>query len=59
MGRSAASIRPDEAQEWLKGLITKDRSAQTVRNTYLHASKAVFGWAVDHRFVPAQSVRAM
>ena len=50
-GRSAASIRPEEAQQWIKKLITKERSAKTVRNTHLHASKAVFGWAAEHKHI--------
>jgi integrase len=51
-GRSAASIRPEEAQQWLRSLVSKERSARTVRNTHLHASKAVFGWATEHRRIP-------
>jgi len=51
-GRSAASIDPDEAQRWLRSLVTRERSARTVHNTHLHASKAVFGWASDHKHIP-------
>lgn len=51
-GRSAASIGTEEAQQWLRGLVTNERSAKTVRNTDLRASKAIFNWAVDHKYVP-------
>ena len=50
--RSAASISPDEAQRWLKGLVTGERSARTVRSTHLRASKTVFGWAAQHKHIP-------
>ena len=50
--RSAASITPDEAQEWVRGLVTKERSARTVRNNWIRASNAVFNWAVEHKHVP-------
>ncbi len=49
--RSAASISAEEAQRWLKGLITHERTAKTVRNTHLHASKAIFGWASDNKYI--------
>jgi integrase len=48
-GRSAASITPDEAQAWISGLVGAERSARTVDNTYIAASKTVFGWAVEHK----------
>jgi hypothetical protein len=35
--RSASAITPDEAQQWLDKLITEERSAFTVRNTWLRA----------------------
>ena len=50
--RSAASIRPEEAQQWLRSLVSKERAARTVRSTHLHASKAVFGWASEHKYIP-------
>ena len=34
-GRSAASIKPEEAQQWIRTRVTKERSAQTVRGTLL------------------------
>jgi len=51
-GRSAASINPDDAQHWIKSLVTQDRSARTVRNTYITAAKTVFGWAKEHKYIP-------
>lgn len=60
---SAAEITPNQAQAWIDGLITKGspaetirkrkgRSAFTVRNTWLRATKAVYAWAVKRRMVP-------
>jgi integrase len=51
-GRSGGSISPNEAQAWIAGLIGKERSAATVRDNWLRASKTVFSWATDHRLVP-------
>lgn len=48
-GRSGGSITVDEAQQWIKGLVTKQRTASTVRNTWMAASKTVFGWAAEHK----------
>jgi integrase len=50
-GRSAASITPDEAQQWVTGLISPKRSARTVDNNYISAGKTVFGWAVMHKHI--------
>jgi integrase len=49
--RSAASINPDEAQDWIKSLTNK-RSASTVRKNWITASKTIFGWAFEHKRVP-------
>jgi integrase len=57
--RSAASITPDEAQEWIKGLVGPKRSPRTVDNTYIAASKTVFGWATDHRHIPRNPFAAV
>ena len=51
-GRAAASITPVEAQRWVKSLVTPERGARTVHNTWITASKAVFAWAVEHNLVP-------
>ncbi len=49
--RSAASIIPDEAQDWVKSL-TDRRSASTVRKNWITASKTIFGWALEHKRIP-------
>ena len=46
--RSAGSITPDEAQDWIRSLTGK-RSPSTVRKNWITASKTVFGWALDHK----------
>jgi hypothetical protein len=50
--RSAASIGPDEAQQWIRSLVTEERSAGTVDRTWITASKTVFGWATSHKYTP-------
>ena len=47
--RSAASIMSEEAGAWVKGLITPERSAATVKKTWLNASKTVFQWALEQK----------
>jgi integrase len=49
--RSAASITPEEAQQWVTGLIGPKRSARTVDNNYISSSRTVFGWAVEHKHI--------
>ena len=49
--RSAASISPDEAQDWIRSLVGA-RSAATVRKNWITASKTVFSWAVEHKRLP-------
>jgi integrase len=49
--RTAASIMPEEAKEWVKGLITRERSAATVKRTWLNAANTVYRWALDHNHV--------
>jgi integrase len=51
-GRSGGSISPHEAQAWIAGLVSKERSAATVRTNWLRASKTVFGWATEHKLIP-------
>jgi hypothetical protein len=49
--RSAASITPDEAQDWIRSLTAK-RSASTVRKNWITASKTIFGWALEQKRIP-------
>ena len=49
--RSAASITPDEAQQWINGLKNPKRKARTVKKNWINASKTVFGWAVEHKLI--------
>ena len=57
--RSAASITPDEAQAWVKGLVGSERSAATVRNNWIRACMTVFGWAVEHKHIPRNPFAAV
>jgi integrase len=36
------------AQRWLDGLVNNDRSPRTVRDIWLSAARAVYGWAARH-----------
>jgi hypothetical protein len=46
--RSAGSITPDEAQDWIRSLTGK-RSPSTVRKNWITASKTIFDWALEHK----------
>jgi integrase len=47
--RSASSLTSAEAQKWLDDLITRERSAFTVRNTWLRATRAVYAWGAKRK----------
>jgi integrase len=47
--RSASAIKPEEAQQWLDKLITAERTAFTVHNTWLRATRTVFAWGARRK----------
>ncbi len=47
--RAGAAITADEAQGWLDGLVTEERSAFTVRGTWLRATRTVFAWGAKRK----------
>lgn len=47
----AAAITPDQAQQWIEGLITGKRSAGTVSKTWVRATKAVSAFGQRRRLV--------
>ena len=49
--RTAASISPNEAQDWIRSLTDK-RAPSTVRRNWITASKTIFGWAFEHKRIP-------
>ncbi|WP_052026948.1 site-specific integrase [Rhodovulum sp. PH10] len=49
--RSAGSISPEDAQEWIRGLPNDQRSPQTVRDVWLSALKTVFNWGVASKLL--------
>jgi integrase len=55
--RSAASLTTEEAQNWVRSLVKNPPSAQTVRRTYISASRTVFGWAVEHKHIAHNSFK--
>jgi integrase len=46
---SAEGITEDMARSWIAGLVVEERSAYTVREVWLSASRTVFGWGVRHK----------
>jgi integrase len=58
-GRSAASIMPEEANGWIKSLVSPDRSAATVKRTWLKAPNTVFRWALEHKHIPSNPFAAV
>ncbi len=51
--RDLATITPEEAQGWLDGLRTDDRSPRVVHDIWLSASKTVFKWAAGRKMLTA------
>jgi integrase len=49
---SAAMLTTEDMREWLRGLLTPERSAVTVREVWKGAGRTVFGWAVEQHLVP-------
>ncbi|UFX44448.1 hypothetical protein HAP47_0036580 [Bradyrhizobium sp. 41S5] len=46
---AANGITEDAARAWITGLVTEERTAYTVREVWLSASRRVFGWATQHK----------
>ena len=49
---SAASITHEQATAWTRGLVSAERSAGTVKRTWLNAARTVFQWALEHKHIP-------
>jgi hypothetical protein len=47
----AAALLPEQMQDWCKGLVTEKRTAVTVRDVWIMAGRAVFGWAVGAKLI--------
>jgi integrase len=47
----ADGISEDAARAWVRGLVTEERSATTVREVWLSSSRRVFGWGAQHKYV--------
>ncbi len=45
----ANGITEDAARSWVAGLVSEKRSARTVREVWLAASRSVFSWAARHK----------
>jgi integrase len=48
---SAAALLPEQALRWAEGLVTKERSAVTVRDVWVIACRAVYAWAIGKKLV--------
>jgi hypothetical protein len=51
--RDLRTVTADDAHEWIKSLVTTDRSAETVKKVWLIACKTVLSWAVGDRLLPS------
>lgn len=47
----AIRITEDAARSWVAGLVSEKRSAKTVREVWLAASRSVFSWAARHKHI--------
>lgn len=47
----ARGITEDSARAWVEGLKSEERSAETVREVWLAASRSVFSWGVRHKHI--------
>jgi integrase len=47
----ADGISEDAARAWVRGLVTEERSATTVREVWLSSSRRVFSWGAQHKHV--------
>ena len=48
---AAIGITEDAARAWVSGLVSETRSALTVREVWLAASRSVFNWAARHKHI--------
>jgi integrase len=51
-GRSAAAITTEEAQHWIDISVTKERTAGTIRRTWISAGRTIFAWAKKRKLIP-------
>lgn len=56
---SAAAITEEQARDWARKLVSKERSAGTVQDVWINACRTVFGWAVDHKMLTHNPFRAV
>lgn len=47
----ADGISEDAARAWVRGLVSEERSAMTVREVWLSSSRRVFSWGAQHKHV--------
>ena len=48
---SAAGLLPEQMQEWANRLIDPGRTAGTVANIWVGATRTVFAWAIDEKLI--------
>jgi len=51
--RDLVTITTEEAQEWIEGLTTEDRSAHVVNDVWLRAARTVLQWVVTRKRLPS------
>ncbi|WP_338830692.1 tyrosine-type recombinase/integrase [Bradyrhizobium sp. 27S5] len=47
----ADGISEEAARAWVRGLVTEERSAITVREVWLSSSRRVFSWGAEHKHI--------
>jgi integrase len=50
-GRNFDALSDDEAQSWIASLVTNERTAGTVKRTWINSLKAVGRWATKQRLI--------
>jgi integrase len=55
----AGAITEDQARAWVKGLMTADRGAVTIRNNWRRSANVVFGWAVENKLIASNPFAAV
>jgi integrase len=48
---NAATLLPEQMQQWANGLIDAGRTARTVADVWVRAARTVFAWGIDEKMI--------
>jgi integrase len=48
---NAATLLPEQMQQWANGLIDANRTARTVADVWVRAARTVFAWGIDEKLI--------